>query len=129
MERIIDFGKHKGTSYLQVPIEYLIWLSETITKEKENGEVYDSKRLEIVDYWLEERYLDYDEFDKQREWSTEYQKIEETTKNTHNINMNLTAEDIAKFIIGTYGYDLASLVANEIRDVTEEVVEIKMPTL
>jgi len=129
MERIIDFGKHKGTSYLQVPIEYLIWLSETITKEKENGEVYDSKRLEIVDYWLEERYLEYDEFDKQDEWSTEYQKIEETTKNTYNINMNLTAEDIAKFIIGTYGYDLASLIADEIKNVTAEVVEIKMPTL
>jgi len=129
MERIIDFGKHKGTSYLQVPIKYLIWLFETITKEKENGKVYDSKRLEIINYWLEERHLEYDKFDKQDEWSTEYQKIEETTKNTHNINMNLTPKDIANFIIGTYGYNLASLIADEIKDMTEEVIEIKMPIL
>ena len=129
MERVINFGKHKGTSYLQVPIEYLIWLSETITKEKESGDKYDNNRLETVDYWLEERRLEYDQFDKQDEWATEYQKIEENKKTTHNINMNLTSKDIANFIIGTYGYDLASLIADEIKDITSDIDEIQMSTL
>jgi len=129
MERVINFGKHKGTTYLQVPIEYLIWLSETITKEKESGDKYDDKRLEIVNYWLEERYLEYDQYDKQDEWAIEHQKIEENKKSTHNINMSLTSEDIAKFIIGTYGYDLASLIADDIKNITTDIDELKMPVL
>ena len=126
MERVINFGKHKGTTYLQVPIEYLIWLSETITKEKDSGDKYDIQRLETVDYWLEERYLEYDQFDKQEEWATEHQKIEENKKVSHKINMNLTSKDIAKFIIGTYGYDLASLIADDIKDITSDIDEIKI---
>ncbi len=129
MERIIDFGKHKGSSYLEVPIEYLSWLSETITKEKESGAIYDIKRLETIDYWIGERYLEYEQFDKEEEWATEHEKIEEHTKSSHHINMNLTPQDVANFIIGTYGYDSASLIADAIKNITSEVDEVKMPIL
>ncbi len=129
MERIINFGKHKGTPYLQAPIEYLIWLSETITKEKESGAKYDENRLQIVDYWLEKRHLEYDEYDRQDEWAIEKEKLEESKKNVHSINMSLTPEDIAKFLIGTYGYSLASIIADEIKNITIDIDEPQMPIL
>lgn len=132
MEKIINFGKHKGTTYLQAPIEYLVWLEKTINEDKAEGKVYDKNRLETIEYWLNERYLENDEYDKKEEWALEQEKAEKPKREcASDINMNLTPDDVANFIIGTYGYEFASFIADSIEAKTriDDEVVISMPVL
>ena len=133
MERVINFGKYKGTTWLQAPIEYLVWLSDTINRDISEGKTYDAKRLELVEYWLDERHIETDGYDKKEEWDLEEEKAHINDKPVHEINMNLSPTDIAKFIIGTYGYDFASIIAHDINiivnDNVKDEVRVDMPTL
>ena len=133
MERIINFGKHKGTTWLQAPIEYLVWLSDSINNDISEGKIHDAKRLELVEYWLNERYQETDAYDRKEEWTLEEEKAHLNDVPAHDVNMNLSPEDVAKFIIGTYGYDFASIVAGDINMIVNDNVKdepiVGMPTL
>jgi len=120
MERVINFGKYKGTTWLQAPIEYLVWLFDSINKDISEGKIHNAKRLELVEYWLNERHLENDEYDKKEEWTLEEEKAHLNDVPMYDVNMNLSPEDVAKFIIGTYGYDFASMVSNDINIIVSE---------
>ena len=47
------------------------------------------------------------------------EKAQSNKEPINEINMNLSPEDVAKFIIGTYGYEFASFIADEIKNETE----------
>jgi len=88
---------------------------DSINKDISEGKIHDAKRLELVEYWLNERHIESDEYDKKEEWSLEEEKAHVNEELTHDINMNLSPEDVAKFIIGTYGCEFASFIADEIK--------------
>lgn len=127
MKKVIDFGKYKGASYSEVDIGYLVYISDQIRKDKNNKKSYNKKLLSEIDYWLDERHLEYEKYDRKEAWSREIERNirDEITK--HNIDMNLSTIDIARFIIGTYGFDKASLISDEIKKITEDRIQIDMP--
>jgi len=127
MDEKIDFGKYRGASYLEVPIEYLVYMEKKIHQDREETGHYDSKRLETIEYWLDERYLENDEHDRREAWRLEHDKVKEV-KPKPTKEISLTSKDVAKFIIASYGRDFSLLVAEDIKsELTNS--EIIIPTL
>lgn len=113
MNDIIDFGQYKGQSFLKVPIGYLVFIETQINKDKINKKTYNKKRLKIIEHWLEERYLENDSYDKKKEWNIENQKsIKNSEKKVKEASVDIP-EEIAIFIINTYGYDFSDKIAKE----------------
>ncbi|MBU1658640.1 hypothetical protein KKG72_06255 [bacterium] len=111
----------------------MIWLEKSIHENISEGKVHNQELLEIVEHWLNERHIESDTHDRKEEWTLEEEKAHVKQEPVHDVNMNLSPEDVAKFIIGTYGYEFASLIANEIKIIARENTSaepvITMPVL
>ena len=116
MKEIIDFGKYKGKTYLEVPIDYLVYMEKIINKDKLSGQTYDKDKLETIEYWLNERYIENDAYDKNEAWNLEQEKAQiKREEPKQEFTIKVSPDNIAKHMIQTYGNELSILIADSIK--------------
>jgi len=117
MENVVNFGKYEGQEWKEVPIEYIVWLLQQINNDISEGKVHDSPKKEILEYWLEQRHQEVDDWDRKNEWKLENEKKApciETQSHMCEEESYDEIENIAKMIIGIYGEEKSLDIAYQV---------------